>query len=60
MTHWRKSPISSTRGLLYRGARLLGWVQAVEDAAEGHPNRAVRKLANKVIGREIGSRIYFR
>jgi len=57
---WHKSPISSPRGFLYRLARLLGWVQAIEDAAAGHPKRAVKRLANKLIGRKVVRHLYFK
>jgi hypothetical protein len=43
--------ISSTRGFLYRLARLLGWVQMMEDLAHGKPQKAAKRLANKGIGR---------
>ena len=55
-----RNPISKTRGLFYSMARMLGWVQTFTDALSGHGQRAVKKLANKVIGRKIGSKIYFR
>jgi integrase len=52
--------IGRSRGFLYRLARLLGWVQIIEDAATGHPNKAIRRLANKVIGRKVVSKIYLK
>jgi hypothetical protein len=60
MTTWHKDPIAHPRGLLYRLARLLGWVQVIEDAATGHPNRAVKRLANKVIGRKVVRHLYLK
>lgn len=57
---WHKDPLSHPRGLLYRLARGLGWIQAIEEAAGGHPNRALKKLANKVIGRKIVSKLYLK
>ncbi len=52
--------ISKTRGILYRLARLLGWVQMVEDVAEGKPGKAGKRLANKFIGRKLVSKIWFK
>ena len=52
--------ISKTRGLLYRLARGLGWLRAVEDVIEGHPDRAAKIVANKIIGRKLVSKVWWR
>ena len=54
------SELGKTRSLLYFLARLLGWVQIVIDFLSGHAKQASKKLANKFIGRKIGSKIYFK
>jgi hypothetical protein len=54
------SELGNARGFLYGFARLLGWVQIIIDFLTGHTKKASKMLANKFIGRKIGSKIYFR
>lgn len=54
------SEISRTRSFLYNLARQLGWVQIFIDFLTGHTKKACKKLANKAIGRKIGSKIYYK
>lgn len=56
----KRNPISSTRGALYGLARALGWLQIALELLTGNARRAQKKLANKLIGRKIGSKIYFK
>lgn len=46
-----------TRSWLYQLARLLGDVNAV---ASGDPKRIGKRFANKIIGRKVVSRMWFR
>ncbi len=55
-----RSAISNLRTLCYRGARFMGWLRAAEDVIEGRPGKAVKIVANKVIGRRLVSRCYFK
>jgi len=54
------SEIGKTRGFLYTLARALGWVQIIIEFLSGHTKKAGKKLANKFIGRKIGSKIFFK
>jgi hypothetical protein len=45
--------ISSTRSALYRFARLLGDAEAIR-----RPHRIPRRVANKIIGRNIVRRLW--
>jgi len=54
------SETSNTRSFLYNLARKLGWVQIVIDFFTGRASQGVKMLVNKVIGREIGSKIFFK
>jgi hypothetical protein len=54
------SELGNARGFLYGLARLLSWVQIIIDFLTGHTKNASTMLANKVIGRKIGSKIYFK
>jgi len=54
------NPISKTRGILYSAARALGWIQIIMELLKGHGKKAGKRIANKFIGRKIGSKIYFR
>ena len=54
------SELGKTKGFLYSLARILGWAQIVIDFLSGHTKQASKKLANKFIGRKIGSKIYFK
>ena len=54
------SETSQVRSFLYNLARRLGWIQIVIDFFTGHTREAFKKLANKFIGRKIGSKIYFK
>jgi hypothetical protein len=54
------SGLGKARGFLYSLGRLLGWVQIVAELLSGHTKRAGKKLANKIIGRKLGSKIYFK
>ena len=54
------SKIGKTRGILYRIARLLGWVMMVEDVAKGRPDKAGKRLFNKLVGRKIISKTWRR
>jgi hypothetical protein len=49
--------INSTRRSLYRVARILGDVQA---AKSGSPKKVAKRAANKVIGRKVVRRVWFR
>ena len=49
--------LSKVRGGLYRAARLLGDVGAM---TSGRPSRIVKRLANKVIGRGLVRRLWWR
>lgn len=49
--------MSGLRSSLYRAARLLGDGQAL---ASGKPRRIVKRAANKVIGRKLVRRVWFR
>ncbi len=51
--------MAALRRLLYNLARFLGWIQIFTALLTGHGRRAGKKLANKLIGRKIGSKIYF-
>ena len=42
---------------LYRGARLLGDVNAL---ASGKPGRIAKRAVNKLIGRKLAQRLFFR
>ena len=52
MARRRGSGISSTRGLLYTIARLLGDVQAVQSGRVGR--RVGRRVAGRATGRGLG------
>ena len=54
------SELSVIRSLLYNTARILGWLQIFIDFISGHINKGSKKLANKFIGRKIGSKIFFK
>jgi hypothetical protein len=54
------SELGSARGFLYGLARFLGWLQIIMGLLTGHTKNACRKLANKFIGRKLGSKIYLR
>ena len=54
------STIGKTRGIFYRLARLLGWVQIITDTVEGRPDKASKKLWNKLIGRKVVRRMWWR
>jgi hypothetical protein len=54
------SELGETRGFLYSLARKLGWVQIIIDFLTGHIKQAYKMLANKFIGRKLGSKIYFK
>ena len=54
------STVGKTRGIFYRLARLLGWVQIITDTAEGRPDKAGKRLFNKVLGRKIISKTWWR
>jgi len=49
--------LGKLRRSLYRGARVLGDVNAL---ASGRPTRIVKRAANKVIGRKVVRRLFFR
>ena len=49
--------LSKLRRGLYRGARLLGDVSAL---TSGRPGEVARRAVNKVIGRRIVRRLFFR
>lgn len=49
--------MSSLRSALYRWARILGDVQAV---TSGDPKRIAKRYANKVIGRNVVRKIWFK
>lgn len=48
----RRSSISQTRGTLYKVARILGDVQAVQSGRVG--KRVARRVAGKATGRGLG------
>lgn len=52
--------ITKTRGILYRLARGLGWLRAAEDVAEGRSDRAAKIVGNKLIGRKLVSKVWWR
>jgi len=52
--------LSKVRGFLYSLARTLGWVQIVIDFLTGRTKQGSKMLANKFIGRKIGSKIFFK
>ncbi|MGA7562581.1 MAG: hypothetical protein WBW55_05195 [Desulfobaccales bacterium] len=54
------SELGEARGLLYGLARLLGWFQIITDLLTGHTKKGCKMLANKFIGRKIGSKIYIK
>ena len=49
--------IGKLRGSLYRVARLLGDVSAV---TSGRPDRIAKRLVNKLIGRKLVRRLWWR
>jgi len=49
--------IRKLRRSLYRGARLLGDLSAL---TSGKPSRILKRAANKLIGRKIVSRLWWR
>jgi hypothetical protein len=49
--------VSKLRRQLYRSASLLGDVEAV---ASGDPRRVERRLVNKLIGRKLVRRVWWR
>jgi len=51
------STLRKVRGSLYRGARILGDVNAL---ISGNPRKIVKRVANKLIGRKLVSRLWFR
>ena len=51
------SLLSKLRRGLYRGARVLGDVSAL---ASGRPGRIARRAVNKLIGRKVARRLFFR
>lgn len=51
------SALGKPRRSLYRVARILGDVDAV---ASGKPKRMGKRLANKVIGRKVVRRLWWR
>ena len=54
------SDLGKARGYLYSLARKLGWIQIIIEFLTGHIKQACKKLANKFIGRKLGSKIYFK
>ena len=54
------STVGKTRGIFYRIARLLGWVQIITDTAEGRPDKAGKRLFNKVWGRKVVRRMWWK
>ncbi len=54
------SELGGARGVLYGLARLLGWFQIIIDLLTGHARKGCKLLANKVLGRKIGSKIYYK
>lgn len=54
------SLISQIRKTCYQCGRTLGWWRIAENIFTGHPERAAKQLANKIIGRRLVSRIYFK
>ncbi|MGA8573877.1 MAG: hypothetical protein ACLP7A_12700 [Desulfobaccales bacterium] len=54
------SELGEARGFLYGLARLLGWFQILIDLLTGHTKKGCKMLANKLVGRKIGSKIYFK
>jgi hypothetical protein len=54
------SETSQARSFLYNLARKLGWIQIIIDFFTGRTTQAFKMLANKVIGRILGSKIYFK
>jgi hypothetical protein len=49
----RANPINKLRQRLYNTARILGDVNAVVSLFEGRPDKLLRRLTNKVIGRKL-------
>jgi len=54
------SELGEARGFLYALACLLGWFQIIIDFLPGHSKKGCKLLANKFMGRKIGSKIYFK
>jgi hypothetical protein len=54
------SLISMLRRTCYGCGRKLGWARIAENIVTGHPERAVKQLANKAIGRRLVSRLYLK
>ena len=52
--------ISQIRKTCYQCGRTLGWARIAENIVTGHPERAVKQLVNKAIGRRLVSRIYLK
>jgi hypothetical protein len=49
----RANPINKLRQRLYNTARILGDVNAVVSLFEGRPDKLLRRLTNKVVGRKL-------
>lgn len=54
------SETSEARSFLYNLARKLGWVQIIIDFFTGRITQGCKMLANKFIGRKIGSKIFWK
>ncbi len=45
------------RRFLYRGASLLGWIEAI---VSGKPSRVVKRMFNVLLGRKVVRRLWWR
>ena len=54
------SLITMLRRTCYGCGRTLGWARIAENIVTGHPERAVKQLFNKAIGRRLVSRLYLK
>ena len=54
------SLISMLRRTCNSCGRKLGWARIAENMVSGHPDRVVKQLVNKAMGRRLVSRMYLK
>ncbi len=52
--------INMLRRTCYGCGRTLGWARLAENVVTGHPDRAVKQLVNKAIGKRLVGRLYLK